>query len=327
MGCWNETCGITQLAIRHNDKVRCFILIKQEFGSSFGGGGGSSYINEIWNPLGPGILGKYDDYGGLDSIKEDYNAQLLLDKLKGGWVGPSENDEEETPVLDNLTLDNAIKRIERGKAFFKKSGFKETELGLMFVLENVYQAMMKYNPIEVDFGQPKFLYKPFKEIFKSKLFTWYSEALDLRQSLSKEQGEDRSLKLMLRLCSTGDDVFDNWRDYSEKSYKQLLMNKINDQVPLEDPTVQQICNSVFESMIFNKAMSKARKFWHPQTGKGSQDCELDIYKIINKASDAVINARIELDLKEGGEVQDKNGYYPYMIEHNKEVQCPKKKKK
>ena len=71
MGCWNETCFISNLPIRHGDEVYLFVLapisaVNQE--------GPLCNPDDRYIPVGFPIAGEYDDYGGIKNIQ--YNLHL-----------------------------------------------------------------------------------------------------------------------------------------------------------------------------------------------------------------------------------------------------------
>lgn len=79
MGCWNETCGITQMPIEGGDKVRMFLLVEAEHWDE---GGALYYSTDLWKPFGLPLKGTYDEYGRIENIEEDALSDLLLQSLK-----------------------------------------------------------------------------------------------------------------------------------------------------------------------------------------------------------------------------------------------------
>lgn len=79
MGCWNETCGITQMPIEGGDKVRMFLIVETEHWHD---GGVLHYSTDLWKPFGLPLKGTYDEYGGIENIEEDALSDLLLESLK-----------------------------------------------------------------------------------------------------------------------------------------------------------------------------------------------------------------------------------------------------
>jgi hypothetical protein len=79
MGCWNETCGITQMPICAGDPVRMFLIVENKYGDT---GPALSYNSEIWKPFGLPIKGTYDEYGRIENIEEDALSDFLLETIK-----------------------------------------------------------------------------------------------------------------------------------------------------------------------------------------------------------------------------------------------------
>src|SRR5579864_3769003 len=81
MGCWNETCGLTQMPICGGDPVRLFLIVENAYPR------GSrdvciSYGSELWRPFGLPLKGTYDEYGRLENIEEDCMSDFLLESLR-----------------------------------------------------------------------------------------------------------------------------------------------------------------------------------------------------------------------------------------------------
>lgn len=79
MGCWNETCGITQMPICGGDKIRMFLIVEAEHWDE---GGALYYSTDLWKPFGLPLKGTYDEYGRIEDIEEDALSDLLLNSLK-----------------------------------------------------------------------------------------------------------------------------------------------------------------------------------------------------------------------------------------------------
>lgn len=79
MGCWNETCGISQMPICGGDQVRMFLIVSNSFDSS---DDNHSYTTDLWRPFGLPLKGTYDEYGRIENIEEDALSDVLLQSLK-----------------------------------------------------------------------------------------------------------------------------------------------------------------------------------------------------------------------------------------------------
>jgi hypothetical protein len=80
MGCWNETCGITQMPIEGGDPVRLFLLVESEHYHSESGI--MHYSTDLWKPFGLPLKGTYDEYGRIENIEQDVLSDILLESLK-----------------------------------------------------------------------------------------------------------------------------------------------------------------------------------------------------------------------------------------------------
>lgn len=324
MGCWCETCGVTQLPINAGDKVRLFVLISRrcwrEEEEGEGVGGGTCYSNDLWAPLGPPIQGKYDDYGGIESIKENADTKLLLERIKDGWI-PFEEKYEEVSDIKDMTLSEVLHHIERDRAKTTLLGTKNT-LGFMMVLEDVYQAMMKFDEIDAHhYEQGHYEYKPYTELLKSEIKNWYvksQETWDTMMAIPNDIPGIQELRASMMISGSGYHRF--FSDFSEtgvRQYQMALVELIKKKTPFENKKVQALCTSAIEMTKFNRAMTNARKMWTPQCGKGGQHNEHALYKVINAASTKIMEDREKLDAEENEiELPDENGYYPYMLAHN-----------
>lgn len=78
MGCWNETCMISNLPIMEGETVGAVLIAKT------GNPVGTSYPDEEWTPISPVIMGEYDGYGSLNvfNVWKDKNLALTFTSRK-----------------------------------------------------------------------------------------------------------------------------------------------------------------------------------------------------------------------------------------------------
>lgn len=60
MGSWNQTCGLSQLHIRHGQDVMVFALVKNNGHDSL------CYTTPFYSPVMLPFYAKYNDYGGSE---------------------------------------------------------------------------------------------------------------------------------------------------------------------------------------------------------------------------------------------------------------------
>lgn len=312
MGCWNGTCGITQLPILRKDKVRCFILTNQnsEYMRSRMGGG-ICYSDDLWAPLAPGFEAEYDEYGGVDNVVETPITKALVEKLRKEWVPCKNRFDEISTISSNDSLEDIVSLITGDESFIKPFGTKQMQLGIFMILENVYQDMLKFNPIVYSHQSGKYI--KFSESIVEDFRVWYTQKQN-----AFVPGMPVDLLALLRELDVGE-LFSYRRNAFNLLLREPLVELAKLQVPFEDERIQQMAQIISEMATLSCGMQKARKMWHPQAGAGSQADELDIYKIINTSVNNIIAAREQEDIEEGREFPDDDGYYEFMRDHNNET--------
>ena len=109
MGCWNETCGITNLPILSGQPVRLFFLAGKIQPNE--GHAGFCNPNTHWTPRFLAIRGTYDDYGSLEDIHEDWNTRWIIGEVREAIVevrlrkgAASDADDPWSPKHNDLDL-------------------------------------------------------------------------------------------------------------------------------------------------------------------------------------------------------------------------------
>ena len=74
MGCWNATCMLSHLPIFSGEETYAFLIARMPHE------GRNWYASSRWTPVAM-FTGKYDDYGGLDDIKNERSHLELLQKF------------------------------------------------------------------------------------------------------------------------------------------------------------------------------------------------------------------------------------------------------
>lgn len=85
MGCWNKTCALTGLHIRHGEKVLVFVLEKNTDVTD------RCYTTSFWHPLIVPFYSEYNDYGGGEN-SSGVGLPLILDNIKKQMVEREQGD-------------------------------------------------------------------------------------------------------------------------------------------------------------------------------------------------------------------------------------------
>lgn len=120
MGCWNKTCGISQLPIFVGTETLNFIIVENK---PYEGeiNNHPSYSNAYWNVIPLPFYGEYNDYGWQDDSEGQEWKYALLKKQYGNNIALTRSglkdkesqfqrygDARENPFADGETLGNVI---------------------------------------------------------------------------------------------------------------------------------------------------------------------------------------------------------------------------
>jgi len=127
MGCWNGTCGVTQIAITYGDPCRLILLHEQPTRSD---PGGFCYHIEDWAPRCIPIKGTYNDYGTIADFEDNLNAlhEFEFQRLKGNWVEPppDHHSASQEGFSRSLTWKGIIENVERDLGRISSGGLQRS---------------------------------------------------------------------------------------------------------------------------------------------------------------------------------------------------------
>lgn len=164
----------------------------------------------------------------------------------------------------------------------KEFKFKTAKIGFCFVLDDVFNAVISYNP--------KYKGKTRSQNLLDGIVEWYATKL-----LSKDEKHS-----IFEDCSA-DGIYTNtanFVNYLAQYLKRIKSDFIYNGIKLEDSKeAQAIVNEIVNLKMFEYALTESRKGWMPQFGLGSQlgysNDEFEIYKIITKVTNKIITQTIQ----------------------------------
>jgi hypothetical protein len=346
MGSWAGTCGITQLPI-NDDECRIFLIVENHWEEKTGSG--YCYINDVWYPRGLSLFGHYNDYGALEDIKENINSEILLNGLKQDWVTYIAKNEWEKDVSPNdLTISSLMEEVERDRALIYegpsptkqmrienwiKTGNNELldlsniqedrpkrTLGMMFILEDIYQSILKYDPIEAHHTDEGYLYRHLSEILCDDMKEWYTKGLEVTKKIDFDKSKIDCLVSNAVSHKNSFNKRETNSPYNKgvKYYYDFLRQKMIEGVPYEESDVQTVTNELIDYTKLVYFMNNARKAWTPQCGKGSQDNNTDVHKLLAKVTLAVCK-------KQDAIIAEWGIGKSYITTHNKQELARRKK--
>jgi hypothetical protein len=121
MGCWNETCGLTNLPILENESAVLVLLAIQSNITS------ACYTSDFAEPVALPIFGKYNSYGEVEQVTNEADVNAFLQAMHFGEVDTnlkvSINDVYELQThLEGLSV-QTWKVLRLSKVMFKRSAW------------------------------------------------------------------------------------------------------------------------------------------------------------------------------------------------------------
>ncbi len=295
MGCWNQTCAITNLPIMDGDDVYVLVLQKgMEESPSL------CYPTAYWTP---GIFffeGKYDDYGGVKDYHGplmDYVVDGIRDILFEFDVGENECHDiavkKEGFDVEMLFEANHEDRLYVNKCRILRSDQDRAKLKTVFVRKNVLDALL------VSYVQERYNRKT-GECDPYSFWTFHEElrgvVLQFLYNLPDEGDEHEWMMWNITLRGALESYTREIEGYGPLF---RLIDHVTDtnNAELIDHMLYQTCVMIW----LNSFMQDARKSWLPPTGAGSQESSVDALLLLGdiiKEESAVINSRYDEDEEE-----------------------------
>jgi hypothetical protein len=310
MGCWNGTCAVTNLPIWAGDPIRLILTLQQS--DKQGDGAGFCYSDDYWAPVALPVKGTYNDYGGIEDIKEDWNTQIILDhftkNFEGGKVIITEDKYDGGADKDIKTLGDIHvfinDYVERDLAYMHSPAIAKifpehnSQIGFIMVHEGVYQAMLKYDYKDTWKWKSNAAMATAMQDDALSLLTKGREQVARHKKgvealkVAKTEQEKLAAQALLELSATmemlgggvhHDNIFFHTFCY-DKPIRWVLKALWN----LDPKHDEEICKAIIEFHLFRWSMSGGRRDWNPKAGKGSQaDC-LATHEAVLKAGLAEI---------------------------------------
>lgn len=148
MGCWNETDALTQLPILSGDPVKLLVISSTPDGDD----------ELIFVRCFP-ISGKYDDYGSIKDIKEDWATKAFLDycneRFKNKKWAFAEEEKERVKIFGVKypfkTINDALKAIERDFVVSKEWGDSTVPVFFVMVHDEIYAKAIEMGGNHADY--------------------------------------------------------------------------------------------------------------------------------------------------------------------------------
>lgn len=309
MGCWNETCGLTQNTINAGDKVYAVIILNNDVIEKSCYGTGTSA------PMSFVITAQYNDYGTIENATDDYSSRsamalfnqyykedklilsndVLKDARQNAKSGYGESGfTEEDGFTDIETL---FRAIERGYVSLETNGYKgKKEQSIYFMLMGAMELESMWETLNYssDYDVEKDNWKKVKadvEIFIETIIGKDDAGLDksqirelLKNKDNSEEEEDRLYELLFSLQESaspwgGDKNYSSclstltrYETVDTDAFRRLHYILKAD---YDESNHEEVVQNISEFIMLLKVMQAFRKSWSPQ-GHSTQYDSFDI---------------------------------------------------
>lgn len=273
MGCWNGTCGLTNMPIKHGDKIVLFLL-RYNIRDGCNGGAGITYQNDMYSPITIPIYGEYNDYGGIENISKngekayDHFIEFILKNPYRGVI--IDNEQLERAELTEKLTDNQPRDIyELINKFIGREVYKN--IGYMMVLEDVLNEIKisKENKVNEIKRDADIFIESYKQNHEEYMFFDYDQYPNV----------------------TYKNKFAGFWGISNgfSGFKHPFINKL---YALELKEKDEMINSLIDLIIVDNILDDTRKFWSIQSGTGSQNNNYDDLALL---SNIILKRKAEIE--------------------------------
>ncbi len=285
MGCWNETCYITNLPIFSGDPIVVIPLMKIREGRE---NPHPCEVADNYMPIAFPIFGKYNDYGGIeDATTSSENANHIYSMVF--FTKNYERDDYE-PVLVESCLDDFVNQVfcspntvyvEVKNNYFFPDG--KAPVTFMMMHREIYMQVLQEVGGRFPYQRNMDLLSTLKKYYRNKydaiiqhdLFPLHKcDSVALKE---EELDKFRIINRINRIRQMSDEIFAH-----AFCFHKTIWNDMSECIIDNPNCVDSIICDVANLTVFAKALSYMRKGFLTNIGRGSQDCETRLHVIVSK---------------------------------------------
>lgn len=314
MGCWNKTCGLSNLHISAGDEAYVFVLEKVEDADSH------CYSTHLFKPLLLPFVTKYNDYGG----GEDSSGVAF--PIVMGAVAQHLH---EMDAGENKYHDIAVKKegfneqvffeaIHEGRLFRKGNFAEPVKLEMVMMRKDIVDHILENRVIEKYVGGNQGTIAHWgdsKDYIQYKFADIVADILPMIQEIAEKTSDDKDkffMGLEYMFSHNHPNKAANW--FRGDNYRYSRIVRVDDavRVLLMDPTEENILKlealltEFLKGIYIDSFMEDTRKSWAPQGQEGSQSNEFDGHRLLIKAMTTVMDADEAYWREQNGEEEEES---------------------
>lgn len=283
MGCWNKTCGLSNLAIHEGEPVMVFTLVQNNDISDF------CYSTALYSPVLLPFYSHYNDYGAGER-SSGVGLPLILDGLREHLVEMEQGDNQyhDIPVKrDAFDEDKYWNAIHEGRLKINSYRGERNVQFVMFhkrvvdhILENyVMQQFVKrgdnYEYVDYKFAD---ILASLPPVIESLMATRDDDVRRWFKPLETLKIEDNLAAEYLRYSDTY--RYSNLIDINNLIQDLIAAN--------DDDLLAHVLIDHLTAKFIDGFMMSTRKVWVPGCHEGSQSCDAEPYHALINAMTAVL---------------------------------------
>lgn len=297
MGCWNQTCAISNLHILNKQDVVIFPLIRQNH----------KYEPDLCNPnsfyqfTSLPFYAKYDEYGGADNC-HGVGLDIILDNLKEKLVEKIDSYTETDVTKENFNIELFFEACHQNRMYIGRPfDSKEYKVEFVMIHRHIFDAIIN-NTVYHEYigGEELYITFKFADVL-ADLPEWVSRAKNKIVSYKEEIGF--SLRPFLNpyhdlftLNSSGArdiNLANLWLKYMDREPSSLLIDNqeliSNALLEHTEEEATAIIAEYLKGKVIYNFSDQTRKIWTPQCGTGSQSSDHDGYRLLIKAMTEILD--------------------------------------
>ena len=304
MGCWNKTCGLSNLHITSGTEVYVFVLEENTNKTE------RCYSTAFWHPLILPFTSIYNDYGGGEDSGGP-GFQLIMDGIAKELAEMEQGDNKyhDIPVKKAGFGEEQFFEAVREHRLFKTDYYgSNAVIDFVMMRKDVVDYILENRVIEEYVGDGKgtsgygnsYIHYKFEDILKD-MPEFLDEIVKLTTPLTGE-GEDALNRMAMRMMGRGfDGVFDYNHPNKVNSYVRGDNYRHSSIVSVSSEVAGMLTNGrraeaellmidYLKGQYIDNFMEATRKNWGPAGHEGSQSQEADDYRILIGATTAALDA-------------------------------------
>lgn len=313
MGCWNKTCGLSNLHIRAGEQVYVFPIVQNPDSTD------RCYATAFWSPVMIPFLSTYNDYGGGEDSHAniEYTLKGLREQMVEMDLGDNEYHDIEVKA-DKLDEELFFNAVHESRLFVKDRSFGGKRMvDFVMIKASVVDHICENLVLEQYVGDGKGTHGYENNYIN---YTWDTIVADSKEVLSrmfgiltgetdnpeiKELTDGLPPKLMLKYGMRNLDSLFDWKHPNKAAmylrgindYRMSRLVRPLDEVDtlITDDKMDEahaLLVDILRGMFIHSFMESSRRNWMPMGHEGSQAQEHTQYRVLCGAIAAVLDAEV-----------------------------------